>query len=432
MSILSKRSVAFHLWVRLTAVIALFMIFAIGIFLWREISRDIDAAKLYSEAQAEAAVKPFVSSLDRRPGGAVTGPNGNPVDQAATAATLGVRAIQLLRADGSVVENVGDLAGESASSPADTSEGKVILGGYDIRLSDGGFVRSSISPLDLLMGGDYGSAYVLITPPPQDGRPSVAAPIVRVILSHDHLSEDARTLLLGSLGLAGGILVVATLAIWVLLNHFVARPLRAYNATARSIAGGEIVRMHDLGIEEFEQLGQTINEMASALRNQARIDVLTGLFNVRDLRSRLPELLQGAIAGSEPLAILVADLDNLKPVNDTYGHHAGDMVLRAAAEEFVAWAADDCICWRTGGDEFVAVMPATSRQTADGRAGDLGQRVSAAKIDVAGGSVSCDISIGVAAYPDDGETVEELLSAADRRMYEAKTNKRELGLAIAS
>jgi diguanylate cyclase (GGDEF)-like protein len=252
---------------------------------------------------------------------------------------------------------------------------------------------------------------------------------MRVVLRYDDLSSDAQTLLMRSILLGGGILMVAAVTIWALLNRFVARPLRVYNATARSIAAGEVTSMPDLGTHEFAELGQTIDDMASALRHQATTDALTGLYNVRDLRTRLPQLLQDAARTNEPFAVLVADLNDLKLINDACGHAAGDAVLCAVGETLRDWAGTSYECWRIGGDEFAVAMPNTTSEKIQAAITRLNALVGRIAQPAEVNEVS--LSVGYAAYPQDGATIQDLLIAADGRMYEAKAVSKNQVLAEA-
>ncbi len=422
----TRRSLVFHLWVRLTAITAVFTLIAIGAFLWLEMGDNLDAAREHAQAQAAAAAGSFA-------GRARENQSPPPTESPATGATteaLGIRGVQMLNSDGSIRRSIGDMNEDDALLPADVTN---VPSGHDASLSATGFVQEGLSPLDLILGGEYGLVYVLETPSGPGGAQQIdGPPYTRVVLEYDNISGEAQVLLLRSLALAGAILAVAALTIWVLLNHFVAQPLSAYNATARRIASGEQATMPDLGAYEFAQLGQTIDEMAAALRHEASIDGLTGLNNVRHLGDTLPALLGEAILRGEQLAVLVCDLDNMKQINDTFGHHAGDLALQTVAREMTQWAADDFTCWRTGGDEFVVAMPETSRSVADGLGWALQRKVAAARNELMASDIAISMSFGVSTFPEDGDSVGLLLNAADHRMYESKARKKADTLASAA
>jgi diguanylate cyclase (GGDEF)-like protein/PAS domain S-box-containing protein len=152
------------------------------------------------------------------------------------------------------------------------------------------------------------------------------------------------------------------------------------------------------------------------LRRSAERDPLTGLLNRRGLDHELA----GALADNElygtPATILVCDLDNLKPVNDTLGHRAGDALLVAVAGLLAEHVHDSGVVARTGGDEFLVLLAGTGLRTARAIAQQLRASVSALALP---GLPPTSISIGVSALGD-GLGAEDALIAADYAMYEAK------------
>jgi len=157
----------------------------------------------------------------------------------------------------------------------------------------------------------------------------------------------------------------------------------------------------------------------------AQTDPLTGVAN----RRRLVELGQSEInrsrRGGAPLALLMIDVDRFKQVNDGFGHEAGDRVLRTLADVCRTQLREIDVFGRLGGDEFVAVLPNTDLAAAREAAGRLREQVSRARVPLADGRVlQCTISVGVARWRNE-ETLEELMSRADRSMYDAKRAGRD-------
>jgi diguanylate cyclase len=152
-------------------------------------------------------------------------------------------------------------------------------------------------------------------------------------------------------------------------------------------------------------------------RRQARTDDLTGLHN----RRHLHELLQARTApGAWPFALLTIDLDRFKEVNDSLGHGAGDDLLRVVADRLTTTIGGRGEAIRVAGDEFSAVLPDGDAETAMAMAASIREALMA-PIDLDGVVVHVDASIGIALWPNDGRSNEELLSAADHVMYRAKT-----------
>ena len=163
-----------------------------------------------------------------------------------------------------------------------------------------------------------------------------------------------------------------------------------------------------------------IGTLQSKLREQAIRDALTNVFNRRYLEDTLERELARAERESYPLCLIMMDLDYFKDVNDTYGHEAGDVVLKALAETVMRQSRQGDFVCRYGGEEFVLVMPNIGIETAKQRAEELHQTVNLLNIPYGNFNLTTTISMGVAAYPEHGKTKEELLRAADRAMYIAK------------
>ena len=167
-----------------------------------------------------------------------------------------------------------------------------------------------------------------------------------------------------------------------------------------------------------------IGTLQSQLREQAIRDALTNVFNRRYLEETLERELARAEREAYPLCVIMMDLDYFKDVNDTYGHEAGDVVLKALAETVTRQSRHGDFVCRYGGEEFVLVMPNIGIETARQRAEELHQTINSLKIPYDVFNLTTTISMGVAAYPEHGKSKEELLRAADRAMYIAKNTGR--------
>jgi diguanylate cyclase (GGDEF)-like protein len=167
-----------------------------------------------------------------------------------------------------------------------------------------------------------------------------------------------------------------------------------------------------------------IGMLQSQLREQAIRDALTNVFNRRYLEETLERELARAEREGYPLCLIMMDLDHFKVVNDTYGHEAGDVVLKALAETVTRQSRHGDFVCRYGGEEFVLVMPNIVIETARQRAGELHQLINSLNIVYGVFNLTTTISMGVAAYPEHGKTKEEVLRAADRALYVAKNTGR--------
>jgi len=166
--------------------------------------------------------------------------------------------------------------------------------------------------------------------------------------------------------------------------------------------------------------------LRETLRDQSIRDPLTGLFNRRFMQESLDRELQRAKRKKRPLAVVFIDLDHFKRFNDTFGHAAGDLILRTMGELFLRhFRGDDVIC-RYGGEEFAIILPESSAKDAAKRANLL--RIEASKISMRHLGQILDtvtLSIGVAAFPEHGPTTEQILRMADQCLYQSKTEGRD-------
>ncbi|HTV86824.1 MAG TPA: diguanylate cyclase [Dyella sp.] len=157
-------------------------------------------------------------------------------------------------------------------------------------------------------------------------------------------------------------------------------------------------------------------------RNQhlAHHDALTGLPNRRLFQDRISGAVERARQRNVPTAMLAIDLDGFKEVNDTLGHHAGDDALQQIAQLFHTYLRRVDTIARTGGDEFSVILEGPiARSEAETVASALKELVET-PLTVAGRTVRIGASIGLAMFPEDGQTPEALAMLADARMYEVK------------
>jgi diguanylate cyclase (GGDEF)-like protein/PAS domain S-box-containing protein len=166
--------------------------------------------------------------------------------------------------------------------------------------------------------------------------------------------------------------------------------------------------------------------LREALRTQSVRDALTGLYNRRYLEEVMEREVRRAGRSGQSLGVLMLDLDHFKSFNDTYGHDAGDTVLREAAAFLLKHVrAEDFVC-RYGGEEFVVILPTADQDGARARGERFRARMKDLPIMHQGKSLGMvTFSIGVAAFPEHGMSPKELMAAADAALYEAKRGGRD-------
>jgi diguanylate cyclase (GGDEF)-like protein/PAS domain S-box-containing protein len=159
-----------------------------------------------------------------------------------------------------------------------------------------------------------------------------------------------------------------------------------------------------------------------ALLEQSVRDHLTGLFNRRYMEETLERELLRAARKHLPLGIIMLDMDDLKRFNDTWGHAAGDTALRQLGRLLLNQVRGEDIACRYGGDEFILILPDASYQVTAARAEQIAKLTRSSYLQLEGQNLSAvTLSIGVAVFPENGETSTALLRAADAALYQAKS-----------
>jgi diguanylate cyclase (GGDEF)-like protein len=180
-------------------------------------------------------------------------------------------------------------------------------------------------------------------------------------------------------------------------------------------------------------LGLANLRLRNALRDQSIRDPLTGLFNRRYIEESLEREIARATRTATPVALLILDLDHFKTMNDTFGHGAGDRLLRELGAILRLRSRAEDVAARYGGEEFLLMLPGMDKIGAMQRAEGLRQAISEIQLVDAGVDLpSVTVSIGVAAYPDHGCTVDDLLRSADKALYRAKNSGRDRVVLVSS
>jgi diguanylate cyclase (GGDEF)-like protein len=183
-----------------------------------------------------------------------------------------------------------------------------------------------------------------------------------------------------------------------------------------------------LALTVAEQFGLTLAnlKLREALRSQSIRDPLTGLFNRRYMEETLDRELRRASRGGQPLGVVMIDLDHFKNFNDSYGHEAGDAVLRAFGELLRTKVRGEDVACRYGGEEFVLILPDIPWEASVHRTEELREALKRLQVPYRNQSLGgITLSAGLAAFPKHGETGENLIHIADMALYRAKAAGRD-------
>ncbi len=207
-----------------------------------------------------------------------------------------------------------------------------------------------------------------------------------------------------------------------------------------------MLRALDLGVNDFVVRPVDRNELLARVRTQikrrrfseylyrrleerveqAYRDPLTGMFNRRHLDEQLQGMITDSMRADKELSVIMADIDLFKKVNDTYGHDNGDLVLRQFSSRIKQNIRRVDMAFRIGGEEFLVVMPKTSREKAE----NVGERLRAIvedtpfRINEGEGSINVTTSIGLTSVVSQDDTIDAILKRVDEALYEAKKGGR--------
>lgn len=207
----------------------------------------------------------------------------------------------------------------------------------------------------------------------------------------------------------------------LLLGIFAVTVMRSY-AVALRLEREHSRRLHD-EIEHRLRVEEELRASSGHYRHLAHHDALTGIANRTLFLDRFDHALANARRHGTRLALLFIDLDHFKPINDTYGHEAGDRILKAAANILQNNVRETDTAARIAGDEFAILVEHADEKTVDMLLKRLSHELNGG-FDLGFGAIDTSASIGISLYPAHGEDMETLLHHADLAMYRAKSEQR--------
>src|SRR5687768_2673382 len=204
-------------------------------------------------------------------------------------------------------------------------------------------------------------------------------------------------------------------------DDYITKPIEFAELKARLRSMLRIKRLQ----EELEERERELLEANERLRHMSRTDALTGLENRRSIERHLDSMFAHGERLSEPLSCVMSDLDRFKSVNDEYGHHAGDAVLKQFAAILKKAAREIDVVGRYGGEEFIVLLPGTVLDAAVTFAERVRKEVEAHTFVFDGGTIRRTASFGVAGWPHPKvSNCDRIVRAADDALYVAKETGR--------
>ena len=188
-------------------------------------------------------------------------------------------------------------------------------------------------------------------------------------------------------------------------------------------SGTSAVLIH-YDVSERHKTESILRASEKRLQEIAIRDPLTGLYNRRYLDEILPREMARATREALPVALIVLDLDHFKQVNDTYGHPAGDEVLKKLADALRSGARESDMICRYGGEEFVMALPGMSAAQALQRMESWRAEFAQTPLLYHGATIRVTLSAGIAAFPEHGSDIDTVVSCADKALYWAKNHGR--------
>ena len=214
-------------------------------------------------------------------------------------------------------------------------------------------------------------------------------------------------------------------------DYFVTVPLKSKDETLGAILVDNIFTKKPIAKSDIRILSMFANHAGLAIENSrlyeetvylSKTDWLTKLWNSGELHKVLTKEIEKSRVGDKNLSVLMIDIDNFKPYNDSLGHRQGDEAMREIASILAQKSRGDDFVARYGGEEFTIIMPSTNKKTAEVIAERLKKEISDmyAEKKLPQGVPHLTVSIGISTFPYDGADRDNLIHRADIALYEAK------------
>ena len=246
-------------------------------------------------------------------------------------------------------------------------------------------------------------------------------------ISRQSLQSEFRRQLIVQILVMVAIVLFLSAAIHAVFRFNVLFPIRKLIAASRDVGRGQYTLVEAKSADEMGLLTRAFNAMTEEVRQeqaklhrQASFDTLTGLPNRMMALDRINMEISRARRSVQRFAVFFIDLDNFKSVNDSLGHAVGDELLVATGTRVQAILRDSDTVARLGGDEFLVLAPDVANEVQVEEIADRLKKAISEPHDLNGRKVVAHCSIGIALYPDNGQSVETLMANADNAMYQAK------------
>jgi diguanylate cyclase (GGDEF)-like protein len=171
-------------------------------------------------------------------------------------------------------------------------------------------------------------------------------------------------------------------------------------------------------------LSADIRYVVDKIKRVSDTDDLTGLYNMRAFSAILHRSFKQSVRHAHALTVVMIDCDNLKVVNDTHGHQAGNRLLQHVVRHVREELRGSDVLARFGGDEFIALLPETEGDGGKEMGERIRRAIAGSTFDGRGSAIATTVSVGVASYPSDGGSLEVIMDKADKAMYRAKQEGR--------